>query len=97
MNAIVGNVAYVPTCPAGLAAFDKASGKELWRAPIKSFSRPAYADGKLCISNGWKLAGLDAASGRTLREFTARGEVIGVPAIVGDTPLFGDCRGNRTQ
>jgi outer membrane protein assembly factor BamB len=74
-----------------LAAFDAATGKELWRAPrndVPTFSTPAIAPrptGTQIVVNGWKhIGGYDRTTGKELWKLRGGGD-IPVP-----TPVFSD-------
>lgn len=74
-----------------LAAFDVATGKELWRTPrhdVPTFGTPAvapYGKGEQVVVNGWKeIAGYDFKTGKELWTLKGGGD-IPVP-----TPVYAD-------
>jgi outer membrane protein assembly factor BamB len=78
-----------------LAAFDAASGRELWRtarSDVPTFSTPTvHAEGARTqvIVNGWKhIGGYDAATGKELWRLTGGGDIPVPTPVVADGLVF---------
>jgi outer membrane protein assembly factor BamB len=85
-----------------LAAFDGASGKELWRtsrADVPTFGTPAVAPhgraGKQVVVNGWKhIAGYDLNTGNELWRLKGGGDIpVPTPVTAGDLILITNAHG----
>jgi outer membrane protein assembly factor BamB len=84
--------------PSFLAAFDAATGKELWRTPredVPTWGTPAVVprgDGWQVVANGWKhIGGYDAATGKELWKIEGGGDIpVPTPVVARGVPGHGD-------
>jgi outer membrane protein assembly factor BamB len=86
-----------------LAAFDVATGEELWRADrdeVPTWSTPAIAprgDGFQVVVNGWKhIGGYDAKTGEELWKLTGGGDIpVPTPIVAHDLILITSAHGRE--